>query len=329
MPREAAPLFGPCGYIVLKQSSIESLTLITEDPESWKQRQTTLLELRRLKKLKNLSWRGLRAAKYLMDLQGVLECNADHLRSLELDVVDWDKANNRWDRERGGNSTRWINNVVDFITEPRTIANFLAWHTLQLQPNIHRVLFSELTDLALSNISFQDAASELACAFNGNMLRSLRLHNCRDCPSFLRALVDSATGIRLKLFHLSVNDRDPEVGKWAVRRFLEAFDGLEELGLLIKPGAATLSYWVSATHHKSTLKRFIYHERIDPGRENRFLDIYPVVERTGSIGGIPEVGFGKYLAELDLECLAVCDDIGNWVSHMCSLCCETRCLVVV
>ena len=322
MPREFAPLFGRCGYIVLKQSSIESLSLITEDPYPWRVPQRNLLELRFLKKLKHLSWKGLRAAKYLKDLQGVLECNADHLKSLELDVVDWDKANDRWYRERDGNSIRWINNVAAFVTESRTTANFLAWQVLQLQPSIHRVLFSELTDLSLSNISFQGAASELACAFNGNMLRSLRLHNCRDCPSFLHALIDSVMGIRLRLFHLSIDDRDPEVGKHAVRWFLHAFEGLEELGLLIKPGEAPLSYWESATYHKSTLKRFIYHERIDPGRENRFVDSYPVIERIGSVGGRPQMGFGKYLAELSLECLAVCDDIGHWVSQLRSLRCQ-------
>lgn len=279
-----------------------------------------LLELRFLKKLKHLSWKGLRATKYFKDLEGVLECNADHLQSLELDVVDWDRTNYRWYRERSCNSTRSIFNVATFLTDPKPKANFLAWQVLQLQPSIHRVLFSELADLSLSHISFVGAASELACAFNGNMLRSLRLHNCRDCPSFLHALIDSADGIRLKLFHLSIDDRDPAVGKNAVRWFLYAFEGLEELGLLIKPGLPTFSYWETATRHKSTLKRFIYHERIDPGRENRFLDLYPVIERTGSIRGMPQIGCAEYLAELSLECLAVCDDISHWVSHMCYLC---------
>ena len=202
------------------------------------------------------------------------------------------------------------------------MANFLAWQVLQLQPSVHRVLFSALGDLTLSNISFEGAASELARAFNGSMLESLRLQNCRGCPSFLHALIDSTTGIRLKLFHLSIDDRDPEAGKHAVRWFLVAFEGLEELGLLIKPGTATPDYWMLATHHKSTLKRFVYHERIDPGRENHFLDKHPVPERIGSIGGIPATGFGKFLADLSLECLAVCDDVGYLVSHSCSLCCE-------
>ena len=321
MPCEVAPLFGPCGYIVLKQSSIESLSLITENPCSWKKPQECLLQLHLLKKLKHLSWKGLRATKYLKEFQGVLECNADRLRSLELDVVDWDSANNRWNRERERNS-RWVENDVDLDTESRTMANFLAWQVLRLQPRIHRVLFSALADLTLSNISFEGAASELACAFNDSMLRSLRLQNCRDCPSFLHSLIDSPRGIGLKLFHLSMDDRDPEPGKHAVRWFLIAFEGLEELGLLIKPGTATPDYWMLATHHKSTLKRFIYHERIDPGRENLFLDKHPVPERIGSIGGIPATGFGKFSAELSLECLAVCDDVGYLVSHLSSLCCE-------
>lgn len=255
----------------------------------------------------------------MKDLRGVFEGNADLLKCIELDITDWDEANDRWKHKRWHDS-RWDDEVEDLATEPTIVANFLAWKALQLQPNIHRVIFSALTELSLSNISFEGAAAELACAFNGSMLRSLRLQNCRGCPSFLHAIIDLAGVIRLKVFHLSIDDRDPEAGKLAVRTFLEAFEGLEELGLLIKPGVATLSYWTTITNHKSTLKRLIYHESMDCGRENKFLDKHPVPERTGSIGGIPQLGFGGFLVELSLECLAVCDDLGSMVSHACSLC---------
>ena len=72
-----------------------------------------------------------------------------------------------------------------------------------------------------------------------------------------------------------------------VNVFLEAFEGFEELGLLIKPGLARSCYWSSAMHHMSTLKRFVYHERryVSHARLDRYsgeydgcLDNQPFIE---------------------------------------------------
>lgn len=314
MPCEVGPLFGPCGYVTSKQPNIESLCLITEGRCLWDEDQSTPLGLQNLKKLQHLSWKGLRASKYVEDLRSVLECNADRLELLELDVVDWDKANDTWELEKGG-ALRWNNVVKGSVVEPIVAANFLAYNLLQLQPKGRRVIFPALVALSLSNISFDGAATELACAFNGNLLKSLKLQNCRGCASFLHALVDSAEGIRLRLFHLSMDDREPEEQYIPVRTFLEAFEGLEELGLLIKPGTATLYYWMSVTHHKSTLKRFVYHERLERERDNLFLDNHPTPERVGIAGHAYEEGLGEFLVELNLDCLAVCDDLASLVSQ--------------
>lgn len=179
------------------------------------------------------------------DLRSVLVCNKVHLKSFEIDIVDWDEANDKWDRTRGGNS-RWDDDVEDVVVKPIILANFLAWTALQSQPTNYSVVFPALTELSLSNISFNGAAAELACAFNGSMLRSLRLQNCRNAATFLLALIDLGNGIRLRLFHLSMDDRDAEKKEVLVpvNTFLEAFEGLEELGLLNKPGRRTQFYTI-------------------------------------------------------------------------------------
>lgn len=254
------------------------------------------------------------------DLRSLLKCNADHMKSFEIDVVDWDRANSPpdwWDRMKGANP-QWDNDVEDACVEPTAAANFLAWKVLRLQPKIHRVVFPALTELSLSNISFKGAAAELACAFNDSMLRSLKLQNCRACATFLLALVDSTKKIRLRLFHLSMDDRDQEEEPQSVNLFLEAFEGLEELGLLIKPGRATSYYWSSVVHHTSTLKRFVYHERLDPRIENEFLDNHPF---TKMLKETSEIGFEELLVKSGLDCLAICDDLVSLVSHSRPLCC--------
>lgn len=262
------------------------------------------------------------------DLRSVLGCNADHMESLKLNIVDWDRDSYPlfpWDIITEGIAGR-DDDVEEWMVEPTVVANFLAWKVLRLQPNTARVVFPALTSVSLSNISFNGAAAELACAFNGSMLRNLKLQNCRDCAKFLLALIDSDKIIRLKLFHLSIDDRDPKEAP--VNKFLEAFEGLEELGLLIKPGMATPKYWNSVIHHKSTLKRFVYHERCfnydtrlsGRGDEHKeFVDNLPFTEREDSTADNIEASFGELLAWSGLECLALCDDLGSLVCHSCSL----------
>lgn len=292
----------------------------------WSMDERTPLGLQNLKKLHHLSWKGLRATRHMRDLRRVLECNVDHMESLNLNVIDWDRANNPpilWDAEYG--IFAWDDDAEDFAAEPTAVANFLAWQVLRLQPNTHRVVFPALTALSLSNVSFDGAAAELACAFNGNMLRSLKLQNCRDCAKFLLALVSPDQKMRLRSLHLSINDRDTE--KMPLNVFLEAFEGLEELGLLIKPGLATSYYWNSAMHHMSTLKRFIYHERryVDHARLDRYsgeyndcLDNQPFIEQVDGTAKSLDASFGMLLARSGLECLALCDNLGSLVCHSCS-----------
>lgn len=124
------------------------------------------------------------------DLRRVLECNVDYMKLLKLNVTNWNRVNkllDRWDTKDG--IFTWDDDVEDSAAEPTAAANFLAWKVLQLQLNTYRVVLPALTVLSLSNILFEGAAAELACAFNGSMLRSLKLQNCRDCAKFLLALV--------------------------------------------------------------------------------------------------------------------------------------------
>ena len=287
----------------------------------WNMEHTTSLGLQNLKRLRHFSWKGLLASACMEDLQGVIECNAVHMQSFAIDVVDWNIANHPpkkklllSERHDDDEDAAGEDAAEGDPAKKLSTNNFLAWNVLQLQPRTDLVVFPTLTALSLSNISFEGAATELVSAFNVDMLRSLKLQDCRSCAEFLLALADSPKSMRLKVFHLSMDDRKEE--KRPIETFLESFEGLEELGLLIKPPLATPKYWNSILNHKSTLKYFVYHERLEshfPRR--RFVDTCPLTKRLVDEREVLGNVFEELLAKSDLECLAICGNLGSLVSQ--------------
>ena len=300
----------------------------------WNLEHKASLGLQNLKRLRHFSWKGLLASACMEDLQDVVECNAVHMQSFAIDIVDWNTTNHhprnsvllskRHDDEDSVGEDSAEEDAAEADpgeedpAEKSSTNNFLAWKVLRLQPRTDLVVFPTLTELSLSNISFEGAVTELVSAFNVDMLKSLKLQNCRSCTEFLLTLADSPKGMRLKVFHLSMDDRKEE--RRPIETFLEAFEGLEELGLLIKPPVATARYWNSALNHKSTLKYFVYHEGLESHfpRYGRFVDMCPLTKRLGGEREVLGNVFEELLAKSDLECLAICGELSSLVSHSCS-----------
>ena len=161
------------------------------------------------------------------------------------------------------------------------------------------------------------------------MLKSLKLQDCRACTEFLLALADSPKGIRLKVFHLSMDDR--KEGRRPIETFLEAFKGLEELGLLIKQPMATPKYWNSVLNHKSTLKHFVYHERLESHfpRSGIYVDMCPLTKRLGGERDVLGNVFEELVVKSDLECLAICGELSTLVSHSCLPSLQSCCALVL
>ena len=307
----------------------------------WNMDHATLLGLQNLKNLRHFSWKGLLASACMEDLRSVIECNAVHMQSFAIDVVDWNTANHPpWKkvllgkRDDDDEDSAEEGPAEEDPAEESSTNNFLAWKVLQVQPRTSFVVFPILTELCLSNISFEGVAAELVFAFNVNTLKTLKLQNCRSCTDFLLALADSPKGMRLKVFHLSMDDRQQEEGKRPIETFLEAFEGLEELGLLIKPPMATSNYWNSVLNHKSTLKYFVYHERLEHQMEyypshNGFVDMCPLTKTLEDEREALGNAFEEILAKSDLECLAICGDLSSLVSHTCSLYQQVCCALVL
>lgn len=123
--------------------------------------------------------------------------------------------------------------------------------------------FPPLKLLSVSGFSFI-ATNEMATpVIDFSRLRSLTLQNCTDTPLLFCNVLESGQHIALK--HLDLKFRDRIYQGWntsILLSFLQAFEGLEDLYLMIDPVLPTELYWDSTTRHHWTLKRFLYQERI-------------------------------------------------------------------
>ena len=122
--------------------------------------------------------------------------------------------------------------------------------------------FPPLRSLSISEFSFTVINEMISPVIDFSQLRSLTLQNCTDTPPFLDGIMASGEHIALK--HLELKFQDRIYQGWrtsSLVRFLQSFEGLEDLYLMIDPRLPTEVYWNSMASHHWTLKRFLYHER--------------------------------------------------------------------
>lgn len=277
-----------------KQNQIRSLTLKTAGMCNMNMEGGAPLHLSNFKNLRSFSWAAPRSAEDFEAIQGVLRANSDHLEELCLDLVDWIEADDSWFTDRAV----W--------TGPRSL-NFFAQDILELSSRDEekKVLLPSLRDLTLSAVSFRSVPKKLACAFNFSGLRSLKLRNCPCTRSLLEVLINPNQVIKLTSLELLLGEDewdDPHAEMDPVKPFLESFEGLEELSLLIAdPMGVEDDYWSPIFHHQRTLKKLVYHERaIDIDEDSPTFELIRDMEIIGGNSG----QYGNF-DELKLECIGL------------------------
>jgi hypothetical protein len=155
-------ILGSSGYLRNKQSSIETLSLITGGACGENMGGKCPLDLSAFRSLRSISWIYLRSAENFESLGGVLKTNSAHLTELRLHFVDCTRADDFWFTDRG----RW---------EGDRSENFLARDVPKFSADEAVVKFPALETLLLSNFSCVSAASEMLYTFNLSRLRSLTL----------------------------------------------------------------------------------------------------------------------------------------------------------
>lgn len=293
-------ILGRSGYLDKKQSSIETLSLITGGACGENLDGECQVDLSAFRSLRGISWINLRSAEDFEALGGALQTNSAHLTELRLNFVDWTEADDSWFTDRG----QWKSDRSE---------NFFARDVLKLSAGEAVVKFPALETLLLSEISFESAAPEMSYAFNLSRLRSLTLRNCPGSGDFLRGVVKSGQAIRLISLEVQAGIGHGFDMPGAISKVLGTFEGLEDLYVAHAGPAKTIAFWRSMLHHKSTLTRFAYHQRaidIDEdsspfGEECDLLDLSMLEE---DVAELRESSLHHPFQELNLECVGLCCD---------------------
>lgn len=245
-------ILGGIGLFKQFQSRIDTLRLITD--ATCKRNDLSPTGLEEFRHLRHLSWKGLSLEKDFKVLKACLRNNRKKLEVLEIVTVE-------------------LGEEPD-VLESDDYFNFFAERVLGItsssssSSNGSGMQFPSLRHLSLGHLSFQSAFKGMATSLNVSALRSLKLYRCRHTFSLLDHIVKSKQTMRLKSFEIVLDGRERPLSEAgdehkALITFLTSFEGLEELCVLILKEIVLLplSYLIPVYHHKSSLKRIIYHTR--------------------------------------------------------------------
>jgi len=245
VPRQ---ILGEQGYLKNKQSSIQSISLITGGACPINTDEQNPIDLSPFCSLRDISWTGLRSSQEFDTLSRALKNNSKHLKKLRLDFVNWSEEDLDGYDDSGSS---------------------FASQVLRLSAHQYKMMFPALETLSLSAVSLENAGKKLAHALNFSRLSSLTLRHSPGSEEFLNAVIDSGQTIRLSLLEVACGPSDNDVNMCGtLSTFLKAFQGLRDLFITLPRPVPTLDLWRTMAHHKSTLTRFICHQRTVDLNEN-------------------------------------------------------------
>lgn len=259
-------VLGTDGYLPTRQCKLRTLCLDTPMLASSADLLfRSIYELTKLKSLANLSWKTVSGRKQRKALREFLRSSCRILMSLSLEIEPLKPYHLPGIHKILSSSgslevTPSGSNVADLSSPPyRTV--YARLPLLQV--------------LSLTGVSFEPEyeVTEMLLALNISHLRSLQLRECNGTADLLHAAVQLGLPMNLASLELNIDDKTqgPLCGHSALISFLEAFRGLRNLYLKIRPVRPMEHYWLSiAAHHKQSLKRFVIVER-DEDRTSGFL----------------------------------------------------------
>lgn len=235
---------GSC--LVDEQRAIETMSLITFKCSSEKGKEPYVFT--NFRRIHSFSWIGLESLTETKAARDFLKSNRKILESLELNFVRWTETEEQW------------NSHQDYIA---SVDNVFAKYILPRGSDDLIQEFRSLRRLSLTEAPLTGVVLEIVSALNISQLRFLKLDDCADTSKLLHAVATAKTPLMLLSLELTMEDHiEADWTGSALVRFLNSFEGLEDLHLLINPACPALTYWQAAANHKSTLRNFAYHERI-------------------------------------------------------------------
>ncbi|KIW41284.1 uncharacterized protein PV06_06856 [Exophiala oligosperma] len=156
-------------------------------------------DLTKFVNIRSFSWTGPQSKEDFDAIKDCLAANAGHLEVLNLDLMDWSKADDFWYIDH----TRWLD-------EPTRRKNFFADDILGLPLDADRrssgVCFPVLRHLLLGQVSFDSAITRLVNAFSIFQLKQLKLWNCPQTVKLLEHLTEARQDLELESLEVTCGD---------------------------------------------------------------------------------------------------------------------------
>ena len=284
-------ILGPTGYLSRKQRRIQSIYLVTDPTCDVALHDARYTGLSTLRHLKTLSWKGVKPADDFAALSETLRYNSKQLEKLELDLIDWDRV------------------IETCDIDEESLGRSFTEEVIGVQPSKTIVLFPSLRILSLSAVSLKPATKELANALNTSTLRSLKLILCPGWDDFLNCIRHSGSSIVLESLEIQCYRMRSDMGEvWTICNFLDAIQGLKDLFISTPAPSHFSDLCRSATEHKSTLRRFVYHERyVDLDDESStFQEENDLPDMWLRPNDLEELISSNPFNDLELECIGIC-----------------------
>lgn len=290
-------LLGPKGYFELLQPNIETIRLVTDGSCYWNTERDERLALSAFPRLKRLSWKGVLSTGDMESLAEALTQRSRQLEELEIDLTQQRDSLDPDDFEYCEHGE-----LVGILNLPdRGPGTF---------PALRKLALSSAWLTAGSNKSVQERVlREIHAAFDFSGLSSLCLRDCAGWDGLLKALSTDPQPIRLRDLEIQVSDKGEQWGDThtVICTFLRRFQGLERLFVYTTDFENTIELWQALTHHRTTLIRFVQHQRsMNLNEESDGFEDH--VDSTDLSTVDPEdvdAGPGNPLAQLDLVALGL------------------------
>lgn len=213
-------ILGLRGYLPEHQRLLESLSLVTSFCCECRANGFHGFDLSTFTNLRALSWIGLRSGDDVDALVECLENNATHLRTLTLDLIDWEQT------EYGMFDADETDDRIPLFADRSATS---------------RLRFPALERLSLSEVSFMTGAGMFPSTFNLTQLKELRLWNCPGTLELLRHLTDSHRALPLVSLELVVDIRhaDEPMERAVSRFFTDVFRSAGSIHLPVRMGLAS------------------------------------------------------------------------------------------
>lgn len=189
MPPE---VLGPEGYITINQSNLKSLSLAVDGSCPG----FGLAGLAQLRNLRHFSWRGVVTGRNFRDFRMVMENNAHHLVSLEVEVL------HRVGRNRTSNEIYLDLVWLGLLVPSRRHIDRLA----QASSVKNEFRLNKLASLSLRNVSLNAWKSGNVLTFDPARLTSLTLDCCLKTLRFFETWDRCNHGISLRSFRGMIDE---------------------------------------------------------------------------------------------------------------------------